>query len=465
MAEGNVLSLAYYGDDFTGATDALESLSRAGLRTVLFLDDPTPGRTARFGDLDAVGVAGMTRSMAPAEMERRLAKSFAVLKSLNPKHVHYKVCSTFDSSLEIGSIGTAIETGARVFQNAFTPVLAAAPHLGRYSAFGNLYARMGIGSQGAIYRLDRHPSMRAHPITPAMESDLRLHLAQQTRLPMGLVDLVDLSKPVPEIKARLEAEIGAGKEIVFFDALYEHQMATIGEILDWKAGENPPLFSVGSSGIEKALGDFWAKGGLFRPRQQWEPLSECSPMLVLSGSVSPVTASQIEWAVQRGFEEVPVGAGIVSDDASDCLISAYEEKLVKSLRSGKSAILHTAKGPDDPRIPEIRSSLDQKGWDERTRRIRTAMILGRALGQAARRALTQCPAGRLVIAGGDTASWAARELGIEAVEMMAPLFPGAPLCRAYASGSPVDGIEINLKGGQVGDETYFGALLKGRITG
>ncbi|MBP9903617.1 MAG: hypothetical protein KBH45_19345, partial [Verrucomicrobia bacterium] len=29
------LLLAYYGDDFTGSTDVMESLARAGLRTVL----------------------------------------------------------------------------------------------------------------------------------------------------------------------------------------------------------------------------------------------------------------------------------------------------------------------------------------------------------------------------------------------------------------------------------------------
>jgi uncharacterized protein YgbK (DUF1537 family) len=69
----------------------------------------------------------------------------------------------------------------------------------------------------------------------------------------------------------------------------------------------------------------------------------------------------------------------------------------------------------------------------------------------------------LVIAGGDTSSFVARELGIEAVEMIAPIYSGAPVCRAFAAGSPIDGIEVNLKGGQVGDEKYFGALQKGKL--
>ena len=40
------LRLAYYGDDFTGSTDALEQLTRAGLRTRLFLQPPTAAQCA-----------------------------------------------------------------------------------------------------------------------------------------------------------------------------------------------------------------------------------------------------------------------------------------------------------------------------------------------------------------------------------------------------------------------------------
>ncbi len=45
--------------------------------------------------------------------------------------------------------------------------------------------------------------------------------------------------------------------------------------------------------------------------------------------------------------------------------------------------------------------------------------------------------------------------------MIAPLTPGAPLCRARAPGSALDGLEVNFKGGQVGAEDYFGAAARG----
>ena len=70
---------------------------------------------------------------------------------------------------------------------------------------------------------------------------------------------------------------------------------------------------------------------------------------------------------------------------------------------------------------------------------------------------------RVCIAGGDTSSYAALSLAIEALEMIAPLTPGAPLCRAHAPSSPVDGREVIFKGGQVGAENYFEIVRRGRI--
>ena len=36
------LLLTFYGDDFTGSTDALEQLARSGIRAMLFIEPPSP---------------------------------------------------------------------------------------------------------------------------------------------------------------------------------------------------------------------------------------------------------------------------------------------------------------------------------------------------------------------------------------------------------------------------------------
>jgi uncharacterized protein YgbK (DUF1537 family) len=93
---------------------------------------------------------------------------------------------------------------------------------------------------------------------------------------------------------------------------------------------------------------------------------------------------------------------------------------------------------------------------------RTARVLGTALGVILWEAAELTKVRRLCIAGGDTSSFAARTLGIEALEMIAPLTPGAPLCRAIAPDSPADGLEIVFKGGQVGAENYFSVVKRGK---
>ena len=440
----NNLLLAYYGDDFTGSTDALEFLSRAGARTALFIEPPTPAQLAAYPGLTAIGVAGLTRAMPPEAMQTALEPAFAQLRALAPRHVHYKVCSTFDSSPTVGSIGRAIEVGRKVFATPFVPLLVAAPPLGRYCAFGNLFARLGIGSSGGIFRLDRHPSMSRHPVTPADESDLRLHLARQTSLKTGLLDILQVTQPLAEMRAALAAQVQAGAEIVLFDALYEEQLLAIGAAIDSCAAAPEPLFSVGSSGIEMALGQFWAATGTLTPALEWPVPGRADPLLVVSGSCSPVTAGQVEWAKAHGFAEVVLAAQQLATSGSGEVL-AYQQQASAFLQQGRSVVVHTNGGAASPA-----QNL-------------SAEKLGTALGQIVREAVRQTGVRRVVVAGGDTSSYAARAMGIEAVEMLAPLYPGAPLCRATAPGSPLHGVEVNFKGGQVGAPEYFGVLREGRM--
>lgn len=457
-SKNNNLLLGFYGDDLTGSTDALEFLSYAGAKAMLFFTPPSQKQLNKYPSLDAVGIAGMTRSMPPKAIEKTLQSAFESLKTIHPKHIHYKVCSTFDSSPTVGSIGKAIDVATKIFNNPFIPLLVAAPHLGRYCTFGNLFARMGIGSQGEIYRLDRHPSMQNHPSTPANESDLRLHLGKQTKKSIGLLNILDIEQDFEENIEQLNKLQQKGSEIILMDALYEYQMERIGHLLDYLATNNSPLFSVGSSGIEKALTDYWLKKRKLTGCTHWEKLEKKEPVLVLSGSCSPITSNQIEWATAHNFYEISINPKILTTK-SRTLKETYTNKIVTLLKEGKNVILHTCRGPKDSRLRETNSMIKSGELEDSD----IAFSFGNALGQVAKSALEQISIDRLVIAGGDTSGHVARVLGIESIEMIAPLVKGAPICKAHAPNSPVDGIEINFKGGQVGDKNYFEIISQGQI--
>ncbi|RKR84363.1 uncharacterized protein YgbK (DUF1537 family) [Mucilaginibacter gracilis] len=465
MANKHKLLLAYYGDDFTGSTDALEFLTRAGIKTVLFIVAPTVEQLEKYDGLQAIGVAGMTRSMSPADMEGQLLPAFLALKQLGVPHVHYKVCSTFDSSPRIGSIGKAADIGAKIFSAPFIPLLVAAPALGRYCAFGNLFARMGIGSKGEIFRLDRHPSMSKHPVTPADEGDLRLHLAKQTVQTIGLIDILTIGLSQQQSEKKLQEQVDAGKQIILFDALYEDQLFPIAQLIDGYASADKPLFSIGSSGIEMALGKLWAAQGIAQSKTEWQAAGEAKTMLVVSGSCSPVTAIQIEYAIDNNFADIALDTiAIASSKDLKTTVAVYIHLIAQLLQRGIPVIIHTSLGTEDPRFKKTYDFFAQQGLTQNDIREKTAQLYGTALGLIAVGVAGKTTLQRLLIAGGDTSGYVARAMGIEAVEMIVPVSPGAPLCKAYAPGSAADGMEVNFKGGQVGAENYFELVLKGQTT-
>jgi uncharacterized protein YgbK (DUF1537 family) len=127
-----------------------------------------------------------------------------------------------------------------------------------------------------------------------------------------------------------------------------------------------------------------------------------------------------------------------------------------ALGRGRDPLVFTAAGPDDAAVPAFRAALEAAGISAETANER----LGTGLGQILRDVVSQAKLRRAVISGGDTSGRAASMLGIDALTAIAPLAPGSPLCRSHASGA-FDGLEIALKGGQVGRPDFFLAVKQG----
>jgi uncharacterized protein YgbK (DUF1537 family) len=217
--------LAFYGDDFTGSTDAMEVLAAHGVDTLLFLAPPDDATLAQARRRHAaIGFAGTSRAQDPAWMDRELPAVFERMARCGAPIVHYKVCSTFDSSPTVGSIGRATEIGRRVLrQQRSSPLVVGAPPMRRFTAFGQLFAAAGE----TVHRIDRHPTMSRHPVTPMDEADLRLHLARQTGLPVGLLDLG--AQQLPDADARYEA-LAARHPITMIDVWDAGSQARAGQI-------------------------------------------------------------------------------------------------------------------------------------------------------------------------------------------------------------------------------------------
>ncbi|MDP8997548.1 MAG: four-carbon acid sugar kinase family protein [Pseudomonadota bacterium] len=401
--------LSYYGDDFTGSADAMEALASHGVMTVLFTRIPGADELAPFADYEAIGLAGTSRSQTPEWMDENLPETFRWLGSLAARFCHYKVCSTFDSSPKIGSIGHATEIGLRTFAQGGAVLVLGAPQITRYTFAGHLFAAY----QGKTYRIDRHPVMRVHPVTPMCESDVLLHLARQTT---ARVELLDVHSA--------ETQFAAGEALL-------------------KLPRESLPFVVGSSGVEYALMAALKK----QCSAKFAALPPVEKMLVISGSVSPTTARQINYAKAHGFETVAADALALAHGEIETLFARARALLSQ----GKSPLIYSAAGPASDKGQSLQAIPHGRE------------ILSKSLGQIARSLIQEFRLKRLVIAGGDTSSHALGELDIHALTTRFPLVetPGSPLCLAHSANPNFNGLEVALKGGQVGGDDYFVKLKEG----
>lgn len=441
--------VTWYGDDFTGAAAVMEVLAFAGIETVLFTEVPDKGLLSRFKTVNAIGVASTARTEGPEWMHEHLPSAFRFLTSLGAPILHYKVCSTFDSSPTKGNIGCAAEIGLNVTNAHAAAMITAAPKMRRYQAFGNLFA----GTFDGVFRLDRHPVMSQHPVTPMGEADLLEHLREQTGLKSGLIDLEDLwSDPSPKLKTLIDD----GVRILSIDSMEDRSEAAAGKLI-WENRDTMP-FVLGSQGVEFALVRHWQNTGMIPPPPRVKSVGKVDQIAVISGSVSPSTADQIAWAEGNGFAVIRFdAASVISGAQTEAqAISEAVDKALSAFSKGASPLICSATGPSDPAVAAVRSSAatTDRTIEEINKWI--GLTLGRILDQILRTSGLK----RAVISGGDTSGHGMGVLGLKALKAIAPTVPGASLCIGYG-GEHHDGLEIALKGGQMGTIDFFGWVKDG----
>jgi uncharacterized protein YgbK (DUF1537 family) len=434
-------AILYYGDDFTGATDTLGTAARAGLRALLFLRTPDAALLGRAGPLDCVGIAGAARAMNPDEMRAELAPVAALFATLGARVLHYKICSTFDSAPAVGSIGVAVEVLRTAVAQPWAAIVGGQPGIERYCVFGHLFAAAGAG--GEVFRIDRHPTMSRHPVTPMHESDLRRHLALQ-----GLADVRSLpytayDKAPGALHDELEALLADDPDAVLFDVTQEAQLAPIGAML-WARAQEASLLAVGPSSVVQALaGSLRAE-----PPVPARVAPARGPVLVLAGSLSPVTERQVRAA--RSYEAVwldPVRLSLPAAAQRAAELAALAQRIAGLLAGGRNVLACTRR--PEPAAPGV-EAVD-------------ARELARAGGDLLARVLALAPLARVGVAGGDTSSHAVQALDAWGLSYLAALGPGTALCRLHSEQPSLDGLEIMLKGGQMGAADVFERLVHGTL--
>lgn len=442
------LLITWYGDDFTGSAAVMEALTFAGLPSILFFDTPTPAQLARFPSMRGLGIASTARSHSPAWMTVNMPAPLAFLAALKAQFLHYKICSTLDSARHVGNIGVAIDLALQACPSKGIPLLTAAPRMRRYQAFGHLFAGIPQG----LFRLDRHPVMAQHPVTPMAESDVLRHLAVQTDLPSALLDLEVLADP-QTAQTALNSALQTAR-LLSFDTMTAETDAAAGRII-WQNRDNLRLL-IGSQGIEYALIEHWQRECLIPAASPTTPSAgKVAQIIAVSGSVSPTTAAQIEWSAANGFGVVRLDAASLLSTPKAAEAEATQAALTL-IASGQSPLILTAAGPNDPAVAAFRTALSQSQIPAESANQRVGESLDRVLDATLKASKIR----RAVISGGDTSGHGARQLGLFALSALAPTIPGAALFTGHGDGVH-DGLQLALKGGQMGSADYFGWIRQG----
>lgn len=426
MTLAGKLFLGCIADDYTGASDLANTLTRAGLRTVQTIG--VPSDDLGLPEVDAVVVSLKSRSIEAGLAVTRSRAAEKWLRGRGADHVLFKICSTFDST-DAGNIGPVMDALRADSGDAIVLVTPAFPETGRTVYQGNLFV-------GAV-PLNESP-LKDHPLNPMHDSNLVRVLARQSKTKIGLVALAALTRGPDAVRAQLADLSTKGIGAAVIDAVFDRDLETIGSVaLDHR-------LSVGASGIGLGLARALVASGRVKSNTQ-SAIADTpvgGPAACLAGSCSQATLQQIASAEKA----MPV-------------LHLDPDRVVAGKEETQRALAWAKKRINQGPILIASSSTPEQVAALQARHGRDAA--GHAIEQAMAdiaEGLVQSGVRRLVVAGGETSGAVVDRLGIPGFLVGAEIAAGVPVLRAV--GAKDGEMLLALKSGNFGGPEFFSDALK-----
>jgi uncharacterized protein YgbK (DUF1537 family) len=419
------LALGCIADDYTGASDLANTLTRAGLRTVQTIG--VPADALALPEVDAVVVSLKSRSIEAGLAVSRSRAADKWLRGRGADHVLFKICSTFDST-DAGNIGPVMDALRADSGDAIVLVTPAFPETGRTVYQGNLFV-------GAV-PLNESP-LKDHPLNPMHDSNLVRVLARQSKTKIGLVDLATVNRGNDAVRARLADLVSQGFGAAVVDAVFDRDLETVGNVA---LGHR---LSVGASGVGLGL----ARALVASDRGQKATSNQVSeapvggPAACLAGSCSQATLQQIANAE---------AAMAVLHLDPDRIITGQDEVrralswAVERLKEGP-VLIASSSTPEEVAALQSRHGRDAAGH-----------AIEQAMADIAE-GLVRSGVRRLVVAGGETSGAVVDRLGIPGFLVGAEIAAGVPVLRTV--GAREGEMLLALKSGNFGGPRFFSDAL------
>lgn len=420
------LALGCIADDYTGASDLANTLTRCGLRTVQTIGVPDDALV--LPDVDAVVVSLKSRSIPAGEAAMRSRAADKWLRGQGASHVLFKICSTFDST-DAGNIGPVMDALRADSGDSIVLVTPAFPGTGRTVFQGNLFV-------GAV-PLNESP-LKDHPLNPMRDSNLVRVLARQSKTKIGLVDLATVARGPDAIRDRLKELASQGVGAAVVDAVFDHDLEIIGQVA---SGQR---LSVGASGMGLGLARaIVASKGNTQTRSTPSNVKPVGgPVACLAGSCSQATLAQIA--------EAEKSMPVLRLDPEKIISGSNEVERALDWARGylgeKPILIASSSTPD-----QVAAVQKKHGRDAAGHAIEQAMA-------AISERLVDAGVRRLVIAGGETSGAVVDRLGIPGFLVGAEIAAGVPVLRAV--GWPRGEAMLALKSGNFGGVDFFNDAIR-----
>jgi uncharacterized protein YgbK (DUF1537 family) len=415
-----VNQLAIVADDLSSATDCGIQVAKTGLRTyVPLFTYKIPERSEL---VDVISVDTDSRNLPSSLAYEEVFKAAKELIGAGFTQVY----KSMDSTLR-GNVGAEID--AVLDSSSFDCAVVAPAY--------PLYGRKTLGGFHFLHdKLINQTEFATDPQCPVVEANLERLLSSQSSRNVGNISLETLRGGAPSVKQRIEELLSGGIELVVFDIEEE---ADLDRLVETVHEANIRVLWVGSTGLARcmprAIGARAVSGQLGMDGKRNEPL------LLVSGSVSEVTHSQINEMnkknggvlVQLNPFKIIEGGSCARGELDRCTLL-----LLKSIDSGKDSILH---------LPFGRENINQAqelGWQLGLDRNEVSKKIMSSLASITTRILAEHQVRGLVLTGGDTAKAITKVLNGRAMRILLEVEPGIPLCQLLG---PVETLIVTKAGG------------------
>ena len=388
-------------DDLTGANDTGVQFAKKRYNTIVSIFDKSSVLQSVPGDLDVFVIDTETRGLED-KIARKKLKSILEKINIKKKDVVYK---KVDSTLR-GNIGSELEEIMMILNRDICIFSPSYPS----------YQRITVGGYLIVDHKPLELSEYSYGNSKRVEdSFIPFLLKAQTNVPVGKIDLKDVTKGQKIILSKINELYQKGNKIIVIDSTSEQHLADI--FSSGSKFDGSVLFS-GSAGLANHFPKMYNKNENLKIKIE----DNRGPVIVVAGSRNSIMEEQINYLRNRlNFTELKIDLEQIFSN-KDRILESYVTKCIKGIKGNQDLVIHT------DAIYNEEKSINKKLMLKYNLSFRELEVkIKNFFGELTSKIIENSYTRNLILTGGDIALGVCKELNIYNLHILDELLPGIPL--------------------------------------